>query len=166
MYCEYIEYSEYIVVSSVTDLIVDGGAIVQAAGRWLPTAAADLQVHRFPLPVISSTAAHSLSSSSSSSSMIIRGWYNRPNSGQPTFRILLSCCSRSGLYKCTCFLPKLVPQLLPFILRVSLKHNQIKTRKISSWPNNAWPQFQLFTRLLILADFNEIPPTHEYFKTA
>jgi hypothetical protein len=70
-----------------------GRAIVQAVSRRLPTAAAQvraqvkscggqsvagagfLQVVRFPLPIlIPPTAPHS--------SSIIRGWYNRPNSGR------------------------------------------------------------------------------------
>jgi hypothetical protein len=77
-------------------------ATVQAVSRWLPTAAARvraqfrscvicgrqsgtgtgfLQVLRFPLPIlIPPTTSHS--SSSSSSSSVIRGWYNRPNSGR------------------------------------------------------------------------------------
>jgi hypothetical protein len=77
--------------------INSGRAITQAVSRRLPTAAArvraqvrsygicgaqsgagafSLRVLRFPLPIlIPPTAPHS-------SSSIIRGWYNRPNSGR------------------------------------------------------------------------------------
>jgi hypothetical protein len=80
-------------------IICVGRAIAQAVSRWLPIAAAwvraqirscgiyggesgtgigFLRIHRFPLPIfIPPTAPHS-------SSSIIRGWYNRVNSGRRT----------------------------------------------------------------------------------
>jgi hypothetical protein len=75
-----------------------GHAAAQVVSRWLPTAAARvrarvrlcgicggrngtragfLRVLPFPLPIITPTAQRS-------SSSIIRGWYNRPNSGRCT----------------------------------------------------------------------------------
>jgi hypothetical protein len=142
-----------------------GRAVAQAISHRLPTAAARvraqdslcgicggqrgigsgfLRVLRLPLPIIPATAPHP---SSSSSSTNIRGWYNRPNSGNVTSELSLTppqetknktklldiVCGRPGTFRsCDTSRAALEPTQSPmqwsqWVLPLAVKHKATDT---------------------------------------